>query len=183
MQFPYLKKNCYFTVGNNILKQNNTSLVSACSKIPYNFHSIGRFIDDLCVINDKNSFFDNFKDIYPKELELKLEHQGSHATFLGLDIEIRMVFLFKLFDKRDAFSFEIIRMPFIDSNIPSNIFYGAIFSEILQIIRCTLKFEHLKPRLESLFRRMINQGATKCFIFKQIKFKPVFDFPFVKFLC
>ena len=46
-----------------------TSLISARFKIPYNFHSIGRFIDDLCVINDKTSFFDNFKDIYPKELE------------------------------------------------------------------------------------------------------------------
>ena len=100
-----LIKNCCFTVGNNILKQDIgipmgidpapfwanlflyhfeakyiTSLVSARSKIPYNFHSFGRFIG-LCVINYKNSFFDNFKDIYPKELELKLEHQGSHATF------------------------------------------------------------------------------------------------------
>ena len=64
-----------------------TSLVSARSKISYNnFHSIGRFIDDLCVINDKTSFLDNFKDIYPKELDLKLEHQGSHATFKDLHI-------------------------------------------------------------------------------------------------
>ena len=88
-----------------------TSLVSARSKIPYNFHSIGRFIDDLCVINDRNSFFDNFKDIYPKELELKLEHQSSHATSLDLDIEIKDgVFAYKLFDKRDTFSYEIVRM-------------------------------------------------------------------------
>ena len=82
-----LLKNCYFTVGNNILKQDIgipmgidpapfwanrflyhfetkyfTSLVSACSKILYNFHSIERFINALCVINDRNSFFDNFKD-------------------------------------------------------------------------------------------------------------------------
>ena len=107
--------------------------------------------------------------IYPKELELKLEHQGSNAKFLDLDIEIKDgVFVYKLFDKRDAFSFEIVRMTFIDSNIPTNIFYGAIFSEILRIIKCTLKFEHLKPRLESLFRRMIKQEATKCFICKQI---------------
>ena len=88
-----------------------TSLVSARSKIPYNFYSIGRFID-------RKSFFDNFKYIYPKELELKLEHHGSHATFLDLDIEIKnSVFVYKLFDKRDAFSFEIVRLPFIDSNI------------------------------------------------------------------
>ena len=59
-------------------------------------------------------------------------------------------------------------MPFIDSNIPCNIFYSAIFSEILRIIRSTLKFKNLKPRLESLFIRMIKQEATKCFICKQI---------------
>ena len=68
--------------------------------------------------------------------------------------------------KKDAFSFEIV--PSIDSNIPSNIFYGATFSEILRIIRCTHKFEHLKHRLKSLFGRMIKQGATKHFICKQI---------------
>ena len=44
---------------------------------------------DICVINDRNFFFDNFKDIYPKELEPKLEHQGSRVTFLDLDIEIK----------------------------------------------------------------------------------------------
>ena len=112
---------------------------------------------------------DNFKEIYPKELELKLEHHGNHATFLDLDIEIKDdMFVYKLFDKRDAFSFEIVRMPFICSNIPSNIFYSAIFSEILRIIRCTLKFEDLKPRLKSLFERMIKQGATHCYICRQI---------------
>ena len=56
----------------------------------------------------------------------------------------------------------------IDSNILSNIFYSAIFSETLRIIRCTLKFEYLKPRLELLFRRMIKKRATKCFICKRI---------------
>ena len=40
--------------------------------------------------------------IYPKELELKLEHQGSNAKFFDLDIEIKDgVFVYKLFDKRD----------------------------------------------------------------------------------
>ena len=79
-----------------------------------------------------------------------------------------MVFLFTNCSTRDAFSFEIVRMPFICSNIPSNIFYSAIFSEILRIIRCTLKFEDLKPRLKSLFERMIRQGASHCYICRQI---------------
>ena len=80
-----------------------------------------------------------------RNLELKLEH----ATFLDLDITIKDgIFVYKLFDKRDAFGFPIVRMPFIESNIPSNIFYGAVFSEILRIARCTLLFEDVVPRLQ-----------------------------------
>ena len=30
--------------------------------------------------------------VYPKQLELKLEHQGEHAAFLDLDIRIVYVF-------------------------------------------------------------------------------------------
>ena len=58
--------------------------------------------------------------------------------FLDLDIEIKDVFAYKLVDKRDAF---------VPSKLLGCAFYGAIFSEILQIIKCTLKFEYLKPRL------------------------------------
>ena len=48
-----------------------------------------------------------------------MTHHGSHATFLDLEIEIKDgVFVYELFDKRDAFSFEIVRMPFICSDTP-----------------------------------------------------------------
>ena len=43
-----------------------------------------------------------FGDIYPKELELRVEHRVDHATFFNLDITIKEgTFLYKLFDKRD----------------------------------------------------------------------------------
>ena len=50
------------------------------------FHSTKRFIDDLCAINDGNLFQSVYKEIYPDELELKVEHSGSHASFLNLDL-------------------------------------------------------------------------------------------------
>ena len=63
-------------------------------------------------------------DIYRKELELKDEHQGEHATFLYLDIIIKEgTLIYKLFDKRDFFLFQIIRMPHIESNIPQMFFF------------------------------------------------------------
>ena len=164
----FLIKNCYFNVGNMVFRQDIgipmgidpapfwanlflyffeskhvQTLVSQKSDRAYKYHGTSRFIDDLCTINDGNEFSNSFKCIYPKELSLKLEHSGTHATFLDLDIKIEDgLFIYKLFDKRDAFPFFIVRMPHLQSNIPSTIFYGSIFSEFLRIARCTLKLQH-----------------------------------------
>ena len=101
-------------------------------------------------------------EIYPKELELKIEHHGDHATFLDLDITIQNgIFVYKLFDKRDKFPFFIVRMPHLSSNIPSSVFYGAIFSEFLRIARCTLLLSDFTPRAKELYNRMLIQGATE----------------------
>ena len=70
-------------------------------------------------------YIDSYEEIYPNELELKCEHyeRDKHATFLDLDIKISgEEFIYKLFDKRDVFSFSVVRMPYIDSNIPAYIF-------------------------------------------------------------
>ena len=70
------------------------------------FHATNRFIDDLGTLNDEGVFNYVYKDIYPTELQLKVEHSGTHATFLNLDITVKNgVFIYKLIDKRDAFLF------------------------------------------------------------------------------
>ena len=98
----------------------------------YKFHGTSRFIDDLSPINNNGELSSLNKYIYPKQLELKLEHQGEHATFLDLDITIeKNIFVYKLFDKNDKPPFFIVRMPYLSSSIPSSIFYGSIFSEFL----------------------------------------------------
>ena len=110
--------------------------------------------------------------MYPGELELKLEHVGTHATFLDLDIEIEDgMFVYKLFGKRDKFPFFIVRMPHFESNIPSIIFYDSIFLEFLRITKtgCTLKLEHFLPRDSELYSRMLSQGANQNCINKQIQ--------------
>ena len=55
------------------------------------FHETKRFVDDLGTLNDGGAFNDVYKDIdiYPTELQLKVEHSGTHATFLNfLDIAV-----------------------------------------------------------------------------------------------
>ena len=65
------------------------------------------------MINDDGEF-SSYDYIYPKQFELKLEHQGKHATFLDLNITIEdNIFAYKLFDKRDKFPFFIVRMHYL----------------------------------------------------------------------
>ena len=131
-------------------------LMSKAFPRTYKFHGTSRFIDDLCTINDDGEFF-FFIQIYlaPKILELKLEHQGEHATFLDLEITIAdNVFIYKLFNKREKFPFFIVRMLHLSSNIPSSIFYSSIFSEFV-------------PKGSQLYTRTIRHGGNKASILPQ----------------
>jgi len=133
------------------------------------YHGASRFIDDLCNINDGGEFGRSHNSIYPKELELKVEHNGTHATFLELDITIQDgLFIYKLYDKRDNFPFYIVRMPCLSSNLPSNIFYASIMSEFLRIARATLKLEDFITKASSLYKRMVNQGGDDKMVLRQL---------------
>jgi len=131
----YLMDNCFFTFGELIFRQvigipmgsdpapfmANLFLYHFESKWVKNlkkenlqkarrFSNTFRFIDDLLTINDNNLFKENFKDIYPPELQLNLESTGDHITFLDIDLKnVEGRLDIKLFDERDSFSFEIVR--------------------------------------------------------------------------
>ena len=124
-------------------------------------YGVSRFIDDLCVINDGCKFAASFKNIYHKELELKIKHQGIYASFLDFDIKIKdSIFLQKLFGKRDKVPFFIVQMPDMSSNILSSFFYGPIFSEFFYIANCALRINDFIPRASDLFSRLIKQLKT-----------------------
>ena len=72
----------------------------------HHFHATKCLIDDLGALNDGGVFNDVYKDIYPPELQPKVERYVTHATFLNVDTTVKDgVFICKLFDKRDAFPF------------------------------------------------------------------------------
>ena len=139
----HLLQICYFMAGNLLLRQ-KTGIGMGNDPAPFwanlflykyekeymsepisndkvkarHFHSTKCFIDDLGTLNDEGAF-SVYRDIYPPELQLKFEHSGTHATFLNLDITVKDgVFVYKLFDKRDAFPFFVVRIPYTYSNIP-----------------------------------------------------------------
>ena len=134
------------------------------------FRHSTRFIDDECNLNDSGEFGKSYREIYPSNLDLKCEHEGTHATFLDLDITIQDgYFIYKLFDKRDNFPFFIVRMPDLSGNIPSFVFYGSVMSEFLRIARSTLRYVDFLPVAISLYKRMLNQGGSEAALLNQIK--------------
>jgi hypothetical protein len=146
-----------------------TSLISSDKRRAMKFRYATRFIDDECNLNDGGEFGRSYQQIYPKELELKCEHQGIHATFMDLEVDVRDgIFIYKLFDKRNNFPFFIVRMPDLSGNIPSHVFYGSVMSEFLRIARSTLLYSDFLPVASSLLRRMSNQGGSKVKILQQI---------------
>ena len=60
-------------------------------------------------------------------------------------------------------------MPHLSSNLPSTISSESIFSELLRIIRCSLRTKDFIPRSSDLFSRMIAQGGSRATLTKQLE--------------
>lgn len=73
------------------------------------------------------------------------------ASFLDLSVVTEnKKFKTELCKKKDRFYFSVFLMPYLDSNIPSNICYTSVDSEILTFSRTTLDsytFLTIKDRL------------------------------------
>ena len=79
---------------------------------------------------------------------------------MNLDITVKdEMFVYKLFDKRDAFPFLIVCMPYVDSNIHKPIFYSALVDEFLRIARSFLLYKDFNEKAMELFNRMKSQKS------------------------
>ena len=183
----YLLLNCYFTVGPKILCQiicipMGSDLAPFFANLFLYFYeskwmnelkkndlikarrlfNIFRFISDLNSINDGGEFESNYSNIYPKELQLGKENTDKHeASFLHLNIKIKDgKFPFGLFDKRDSFSFSIVRMLDKSSNVPPSIVYSAIGAESLRIARASNHPESFPTAIKPLIASMSWQGVS-----------------------
>ena len=185
----FLVNNAYFRVGNAIFRQiigipmgsdpapffanlflayYESLWIKSHSRIDFirarRLFNTFRYIDDLLSLNDNNEFSRTFNEIYPPELILNKENPDSNisANFLDLDITIQgNKFEYKLFDKRNAFPFNIVRFPFSSSNMPSKMFFSTISAEILRICRASSQYNTFILACNPFMKRMKFQGATK----------------------
>ena len=63
------------------------------------------------------------------------------------------------FEKRDNFGFDIARMSFYCSSVPTKMFYGHIGVEFLRISRATNKTKDPSQTCKQLLSRMLKQNG------------------------
>ena len=74
------------------------------------------------------------------------------------------MFDYKLFDKRKALcvnqkELQIVRFPFLSSNMPNKMVYSTISAEILRICRAKKGFINFSLDISKFFLRIKRQGA------------------------
>ena len=103
------------------------------------FNSTSRYLDDL--LNIDNPYFEQMVgQIYPTELQLnKANSSDTDAPFLDLNLSITNgIVSFKIYDKRDAFNFEIVNFPFLDGDVPRSPSYGVYILSLFVLPECVL---------------------------------------------
>ena len=107
------------------------------------------------------------EDIYPKELILVPDDSdGLAAPFLDLQLVVKNgVVSTSIFDKRDAFDFQIINFPTLTGNIPIKSSYGVFICEAVRYARACTYFEDFKTRMILL----INKLKTQHFLDRLLK--------------
>ncbi len=122
------------------------------------FTSCFRFIDDLLVLN--NPMFKEFvNEIYPESLKVNQENtDSSEATFLDMSIKVHKgKFVTSLYDKRDAFGFDIVKFPHLTGNVPFSSSHGVIVSQLLRFAKCCDHRSHFVFRCRDLVDRLRSQ--------------------------
>ena len=119
-----------------------------------------RFIDDLIVINDRKEFENHYNEIYPPKLILKKENTlHTETTLLDLHLCINEGQIqTSLYDKRNSYNFNVMRIPYKSSITPSKMFFATISAQILRIRRATSSVVLFNQTSQVFLHRMLRQG-------------------------
>ena len=123
----------------------------------FNFNK--RYIDDLFVANFPE-FKNHIHEIYPQELEIKLESNNPREiSYLDLHIVSQNSnLIFTVYDKRDDFNFAIVNYPYLDSCIPKKSALGVYTSQLIRYARICSYFEDFKNKSKALVSKLRIQG-------------------------
>ena len=98
--------------------------------------------------------------IYPLKLQLnKANVSDAVASFLDLHLVISDGFVkTKIYDKRDDFDFDIVKFPFLDSDIPCSASYGVFISQLIRFARVSSHVDDFNTRNKVLTVKLLRKG-------------------------
>ena len=125
------------------------------------------YIDDLLTFNNP-SFEEHIPMIYPPKLTLKKTTEATTMlSYLDICIKIKdRKFTTSVYDKRDYFTFHVVKFSHMDSNIPCRPAYSVYIS---QLVRISDNFDDFNTRHMELTTRLQKQGYKYdrlCYTFK-----------------
>ena len=84
------------------------------------------------------------------------DKNDQEVNYLDLHLEVKDSSIqYRLFDKRDNFSFDIVNFPDLSGNVPTNQSYGVFISQMVRFARCCQKFVDFTSRTLSLVERLL----------------------------
>ena len=125
-------------------------------------NKVFRYQDDVTCINADNVFTDVHKDIYPIQLTLNKENDGTQSANvldLALTIHDKQIVM-NLYDKRDYFPFKVQNFPDLHGNIPAEIAYNTVYCQIERYFKLCDQETHFKDRCERLFNTVKEKNYT-----------------------
>jgi hypothetical protein len=107
--------------------------------------------------------FEQFvSSIYPPTLSLSKSNQDSsllNVAYLDLSVSIvNSTFHVKVYCKTDDYSFSVITLPFLESNVAIEMCYYVYFGQILRFLRICSALEDFKERSIFLTRLLQVRG-------------------------
>ncbi len=122
---------------------------------------IGRYIDDVGAVN-KPTFESNSKQIYGEDLVLKVTNADKNrAAFLDLSIKIDNGVSFAVYNKTEDFNFEVVRYPFADSNMHTNVGLGVFYSQLIRVARICSRGTDFEKRLLDMYHTFLLHGYDR----------------------
>ena len=126
----------------------------------HNSGAIFRYQDDLINFENYNVHNDDIIKMYPKEMVIKNTNvYANKVTYLDLDITINNnIYTYKLYDKRNDFSFPIIKYPDLAGNIPINPAFGVFTSQLIRFSKLNKEANDFQENVISLVDTLVKQG-------------------------
>ena len=124
-----------------------------------------RYRDDCTSIN-VDDFLTISGEIYPPSLDLTQENDNHHrADVLDMSVSLENGnIITKVFCKTDLFPFDVISLPFLESNLDNKICYKVFYGQIVRFQRlCSFK-HHFEERACFLLKILLERHYNLKFL-------------------